>query len=383
MDVKKFVKEYFPMIVFFLLLMLYLFSSKQAGIKTGQRLYSYTDYCNVLYDELNNPAFTIKSVWWTDLSKPMVIDTKDYVREFRGSILFPSTAEDYVVNIKICNDYNCYYYLGRNFGFGPFSSVVDCKDKCTKYGYTTKPEAQPCVEQLTNYDCDVICSYLSDIYLPAENLPVSDSYTVQIVGWYRYVEGKGWEKISAPFSKALVVYSYYTIGDIYKAPCPTKEKYVRKWGGITGYDKTMDSCCNDPLYQDYNCPVCGNKKCEAGETVDTCPQDCEGYCGDGICNSYFESSETCPQDCPIETVCGDGVCSPYESIESCPEDCPGICGDGICNEYYEDYKTCPEDCPFVPTGEMVRLPNWFYAVLIGGVMASVIVIFYLIKIRKR
>jgi hypothetical protein len=44
-----------------------------------------------------------------------------------------------------------------------------------------------------------------------------------------------------------------------------------------------------------NDPVCGNSRCEFGETSATCLSDC--HCGDGTCQKTLESGDTCPSDC--------------------------------------------------------------------------------------
>jgi parallel beta-helix repeat protein len=65
---------------------------------------------------------------------------------------------------------------------------------------------------------------------------------------------------------------------------------------------------------------CGNMICEPDEDIYSCPQDCPGYCGDGICNYWYEGYALCPQDCP--GYCGDGICDPTENYNYCPSDCP-------------------------------------------------------------
>ena len=87
--------------------------------------------------------------------------------------------------------------------------------------------------------------------------------------------------------------------------------------------------------------VCGNGICEPGEVVTTCPIDCPGYCGDGICNSYYENSITCRQDCGNLTHCGNGICEP---------------------EYNETYWNCPQDCPLIQVSECFDItePGYYY-----------------------
>ncbi|MDP2341599.1 MAG: tandem-95 repeat protein [Deltaproteobacteria bacterium] len=72
-----------------------------------------------------------------------------------------------------------------------------------------------------------------------------------------------------------------------------------------------------------DCPRCGNGVCESTVTSsEDCPEDCNGFCGDGRCNEGEEGFGC--SDC----VCGDGVCSPNEDGQSCGTDCGG-CGDNI------------------------------------------------------
>ncbi len=59
-------------------------------------------------------------------------------------------------------------------------------------------------------------------------------------------------------------------------------------------------------------PVCGNGKCETGETTAKCPQDCPATtpsCGDGTCNGT-ETTATCPGDCPAKT------CTTYTDVQA-------------------------------------------------------------------
>jgi len=82
----------------------------------------------------------------------------------------------------------------------------------------------------------------------------------------------------------------------------------------------------------------------------TCPDDCPGGCGDGLCSDE-EDCVNCSADCacPAGAVCdgsqvkaecvyGDAVCpeGPGETFE--------WCGNGYCCASLEDCKTCPQDC---------------------------------------
>ena len=65
-------------------------------------------------------------------------------------------------------------------------------------------------------------------------------------------------------------------------------------GGNTGVDTTGGA-------------VCGNKTCETGETVATCPQDC-AVCGNNICETG-ETAESCSKDC-----CVQNTSDPYQCL---------------------------------------------------------------------
>ena len=99
--------------------------------------------------------------------------------------------------------------------------------------------------------------------------------------------------------------------------------------------------------------MCGDGKCEAGETCSACSQDCGAcppVCGDGKCEAG-ETCSACSQDCgACPPVCGDGTCDTAEDCSSCSSDCGAcapVCGDGQCTGY-ETTLTCHKDCA----------PNW-------------------------
>jgi len=96
--------------------------------------------------------------------------------------------------------------------------------------------------------------------------------------------------------------------------------------------------------------VCGNGKCESGETTANCPTDCKttgAVCGNGTCESG-ETTASCPNDCKATgAVCGNGTCESGETTASCPNDCKttgAVCGNGTC-EGGETSATCAADCP--------------------------------------
>lgn len=149
--------------------------------------------------------------------------------------------------------------------------------------------------------------------------------------------------------------------------------------GLTDCQDTTD-CGADPA-----CACDNDGLCEAGETCDTCPNDCPSgttsgaVCGNGICEAgNGEDCVSCAADCagrqsgrpadrfccgdgdgqnpvpcsdsrctasgfactsvpanPGSFCCGDLVCDPGESCSNCALDCaqpPEICSDGIDND---------------------------------------------------
>lgn len=107
--------------------------------------------------------------------------------------------------------------------------------------------------------------------------------------------------------------------------------------------------------------VCGNGKCETGETAASCAGDCAPpppatVCGDGKCQAP-ETAASCPQDCapPPAVVCGDGKCEAPETAASCAKDCApnavAVCGNGKC-ETGETSVTCVKDCPAKSAAEV-------------------------------
>ena len=101
-------------------------------------------------------------------------------------------------------------------------------------------------------------------------------------------------------------------------------------------------------------PVCGDGKCDSGETPANCSQDCKTtgpVCGNGTCESG-ETTANCGQDCKATgPVCGDGKCEGNE-IEMCAKDCATgpVCGNGKC-ESGENTANCKSDCPATTTAK--------------------------------
>ncbi len=95
--------------------------------------------------------------------------------------------------------------------------------------------------------------------------------------------------------------------------------------------------------------VCGNGKCDSGESTSTCPSDCktpnQTVCGNGTCESG-ETASNCPSDCKTTVaVCGNGTCESGESKSNCPSDCGGTtCTPDCSGKYCGDSDTCGGKC---------------------------------------
>lgn len=89
--------------------------------------------------------------------------------------------------------------------------------------------------------------------------------------------------------------------------------------------------------------VCGNGKCEPGESPQTCPKDCgggnPGSCKDK-CGKYDDGGNCqCDEQCQQYGDC----CKDYEQY--CGGPIPGpVCGNGICQPPVETSESCPKDC---------------------------------------
>jgi len=96
--------------------------------------------------------------------------------------------------------------------------------------------------------------------------------------------------------------------------------------------------------------VCGNGKCEAGETASNCAKDCGGpaVCGNGKCEAG-ETKTTCPTDCG-SPVCGNGICDAGETTASCSKDCAPACCKS--NGFTCGYASkCGTNCGTCPSGQ--------------------------------
>lgn len=130
--------------------------------------------------------------------------------------------------------------------------------------------------------------------------------------------------------------------------CTGKQCGSNGCGGVCGNCGQGKACTDEGQCVTVGA-ICGNAKCEAGESYSTCPSDCEAptpVCGNGKCEAG-ESTATCKADCPGSgPVCGNGNCESGESTANCKVDCPTsgpVCGNSKC-ETGEDSGNCPADC---------------------------------------
>ncbi|MGB0591278.1 MAG: cupredoxin domain-containing protein [Myxococcota bacterium] len=93
----------------------------------------------------------------------------------------------------------------------------------------------------------------------------------------------------------------------------------------------LDGACCDVAW-DALCVLFAVEYCELGE-------QCDFVCGDGTCDAG-ESCDSCSEDCGACGTCGDSVCDPDENCASCAADC-GAC-EGSCCEAH-DGPGCEDD----------------------------------------
>ena len=101
-------------------------------------------------------------------------------------------------------------------------------------------------------------------------------------------------------------------------------------------------CTEDTFLDPSKCYRCEQDE----ETVASCPSECDGGCGDGLCGDG-ETYATCAVDCAA--TCGDTVCDASESTADCPADCGTSCGDGVC--HLAEVGTCTDCAPSCGDGE--------------------------------
>ncbi len=100
------------------------------------------------------------------------------------------------------------------------------------------------------------------------------------------------------------------------------------------------------------CENTGYKACEGGTYVDHCtplPPGIEtNNCGDHIdndCDGLYDCNDP---NCEYDDLCG-AACIDNDGDSYNGSNISAYCGDGICNSPYETYATCPSDCPVTCT----------------------------------
>lgn len=126
----------------------------------------------------------------------------------------------------------------------------------------------------------------------------------------------------------------FNAGDDSKLPVSGKDQrgFLRGSGSDIG---AFEAVCGDGLVQDFNAESCDDQN---GADGDGCSATCK-----------IEAGFTCsgsPSVC-VPIVCGDGKCEAGETSATCAQDCPATCGNGVC-ESGEDASNCPQDCPAPP-----------------------------------
>jgi len=253
--------------------------------------------------------------------------------------------------------YNCGQYAicgsldGENFSYTVTSWPYT--DFCGNgvYGGTPSPSspAFPQVGKTTTWQC-VGAARTVNCSASRQALP---TYTVTYkVGINGSLTGTKTQSVShggSTTSVTAVPNSGYYFGGWSDGKSTNPRKDTNVTGNITVTATFSLSCGNGTCEADetaQSCPAdcdadCGDGYCTHDETVLSCPDDCAANCGDGYC-THDETNVTCPEDCSAD--CGDDYCDPEtETAVNCPADCDPNCGDGYCT-HEEDVSNCPEDC---------------------------------------
>jgi hypothetical protein len=251
---------------------------------------------------------------------------------------------------------------------GETKSPLHETDKCTKspdlfvpacveHDYCTDHGWEPDCGK-TQFDCDV------------EFLANMNWLCLKRFGWFAFLD-------PTPLVACIAVSLIYYEAVVHLGGC-----YVHigpRMGQCGPIDNecspnTLD-CGHRLQYPDEYCGtmVCGDGACQSQyETPDSCPRDC-ARCGDGVCTTVanWEGCSTCEADCgncPSGATCGDGTCDAAtgEDCGTCLRDCPcwdptfpvclerrcvpadcmagGFCGDGLCCLETAESEWCPQDC---------------------------------------
>ena len=149
-------------------------------------------------------------------------------------------------------------------------------------------------------------------------------------------------------------------------------------GGLCAGSCAAGLVCNTSKVCVPNSAKCGNGVCETGESTTSCSADCKsaagscnGMCGKAsgscYCDSQCKSSGDCCTDydkyCGSSTtpVCGNGKCESGETKTNCSKDCgstSSACPNGPC-EAGETEASCPQDCKLGCYGDFT-LGSTFY-----------------------
>lgn len=171
---------------------------------------------------------------------------------------------DLVMNLKVCNQYNCFWFEQMVYQQTFQNSYSQCMTDCNNYNW---PNLCPQRAQLPAYSCDILCNFDSGMSAHFQDLPQSTSYTMSVVDTFHLNSGHQWTKDGSPQAPQMMyTIGYWTNQAPDKAPCPTIQKgisdgTVAPVGFVNpeGWETVRNMCCGDALYQDYNCAAVGYK----------------------------------------------------------------------------------------------------------------------------
>ena len=118
----------------------------------------------------------------------------------------------------------------------------------------------------------------------------------------------------------LITLLFITIFLIIKSTYTPLEKNQNK--GI--FPKTTDSKSKINQEERKISSNCGNGRCELGETLSTCPADCNELTQEIPSDSSSSSGSGSSDSDSSTSTCGNEICESSESCSICPQDC-GIC----------------------------------------------------------
>ncbi len=218
----------------------------------------------------------------------------------------------------------------------------ECLDFCGTLGDEKNEHVIRCKE-LCKQDVVFICP-TGKQYIPCENV---------------YYECNGTFVRSVPCD-------IYECEDGIKQTAPCGEEIMC---GVNQYADVDKCVCNEGYYDcDDNATDCeATKKCQK-LSIENCEDkidndgdrltDCEDLldCKTGVTCSKGPAKKPryCYEGDCIFTTCGNKVCDANETLYSCPPDCKrSKCGDEICSGN-ETEESCPEDCLICPPGQVLN-----------------------------